>query len=355
MYRFRIADSSDEPSVRSLLAETPMPGDMAVTFEHEPDHFRALLPTGLNCRTLIAADNARIAGMLCRSVGQHYLNGQPGTLGYLGELRIRSENRSGTILARGMGFLSTVEQTDGCRNYFSVIADGNSTALRSFTEQRHRTFPQFKRICGIRTFGIVIDTRRQRRPAGIHSGAYIPIEDIILFLNTVGAARQFFPVYTKAHFSAFQECGLRREDIFVSVRGGAIVGVTAYWDMTSVRQTVVRAYSPILRTMMPLYNAFLTLTGARTLPRIGERIDAAYAAFTCVKDNDIEIYRSVLAAAITRACALGKAYLMAGFTDNDPLMKEALRHRHILYRSSFYAAMDMELDERMPYVEIASL
>jgi hypothetical protein len=70
--------------------------------------------------------------------------------------------------------------------------------------------------------------------------------------------------------------------------------------------------------------------------------------------------RTLLAACAQGACLAGKAYLMLGLADNDPLLAVVRRWLHVTYRSDLYAgAASAELlprlDGRVPYVEIATL
>src|SRR5437763_13525040 len=84
-YRFDLAAAADDGDLRRVLAETPMPGRIAVSFRREPSYFAAAVVDG-RFRQVIAArdrDDARIVGFGARSVGERYVNGRPTPVGYL--------------------------------------------------------------------------------------------------------------------------------------------------------------------------------------------------------------------------------------------------------------------------------
>ena len=143
-------------------------------------------------------------------------------------------------------------------------------------------------------------------------------------------------------------------------RGGTIVGVMAAWDQAAYKQDVVDA----LRADAPAAPAGLRLLaralGARPLTPPGEAIPLDFAACTCVAGDDPAVMRALLAASAARALDQGKAFLMIGLADHDPLLAVARSWLHVTYRSDLFAlswAADpaTSLDDRVPYIEIATL
>jgi hypothetical protein len=70
--------------------------------------------------------------------------------------------------------------------------------------------------------------------------------------------------------------------------------------------------------------------------------------------------RALIAACAERARVGGKAYLMLGLADGDPLLPVARRWLHVTYRSDLFTlAWDRATaplpDGRIPYIEIATL
>ena len=67
---FDLATHADEAALRRILRASPMPGSISVTFEREPDYFRASTIEGTFHQTIVARDSAtgEIIGMGTRSV-----------------------------------------------------------------------------------------------------------------------------------------------------------------------------------------------------------------------------------------------------------------------------------------------
>ena len=70
--------------------------------------------------------------------------------------------------------------------------------------------------------------------------------------------------------------------------------------------------------------------------------------------------RALLSNCAMDAYRRGKAFLMVGLADNDPLLAVARRYLHIQYHSDLFAVSwsaqpVQQVDERIPYIEIATL
>ncbi len=146
----------------------------------------------------------------------------------------------------------------------------------------------------------------------------------------------------------------------VARREGAIAGVMAVWDQAAYKQDVVDSYGPALRRLRPGYDLLARVLRAQPLTRPGNAIPLAFAACTCVADDDTDVMRALVAACARRAYERGKAFLMLGLADDDPLLPVARRLVHVTYRSDLYAfswTVDPAtvLDGRVPYIEIATL
>ena len=90
-YRFELASEADDLRLRSILAQTPMPGLISVAFGREPSYFRAAVVEGRFRQVMVVRDETSglLVGVGARSVGMRYVNGQPKSVGHLGNLRLR--------------------------------------------------------------------------------------------------------------------------------------------------------------------------------------------------------------------------------------------------------------------------
>jgi hypothetical protein len=187
------------------------------------------------------------------------------------------------------------------------------------------------------------------------------LPEVVGFLRAQGARRQLFPAYRVEDFTDGRTLrGLAPEDLAVARRDRRIVGVMAAWDQAAYKQDLVAAYGPSLRRLRPLYDAAARALGARPLTPSGSAIPLAFAACTAVADDDPAVLRGLLAACAERARQRGKAYLMVGLADEDPLLPVVRRWLHVTYRSDLFTlAWDGATvpipDARIPAIEIATL
>ncbi|HEX8682368.1 MAG TPA: hypothetical protein VF707_08650, partial [Ardenticatenaceae bacterium] len=200
-------------------------------------------------------------------------------------------------------------------------------------------------------------------PYQVERGSPEQVGEIVAFLREHGRARQFFPAYTEADFADSPLTrGFHAGDFLVARRAGIIVGVVGLWDQSGYKQTVVQAYGGALGMARLLANVGIRLAGAQPLPAPGQPLRFAYASFICMADNDPEIFRVLLRRVYNLAAERGYAFLMVGFAASDPLLEVARRYVHVPYRSTLYVAgwedgreFYEQLDQRPPYVEVASL
>jgi len=363
-YRFDLATEADDADLRRVLAETPMPGRIVVSFRREPSYFAAAEVDG-RFRQVVAArdaDSGQIVGFGSRSVGQRYVNGLPMPIGYLSSLRLLDGHRNRGLVARGYAYFRRLH-TDGLAPlYLTTIAEGNTPALTLLTSGRAglpRYHPAGRHLTA------AIPVRRFRhaqsevfvRPAGIEDRPAV-----LSFLHRVGPRRQFFPCYEGndlfAPGGAFRD--LRPEDLLLAIRGGAVIGTLGVWDQSGFRQTVVHGYGRPLGWARPVYNAWARWTGRPILPGPGDAFRYRFAALPLVDDDDPAVFAALLDAALAR-CE-GADYLLVGLHESDPLLPVLRRRRTTWYTTHlFHVCWDdgeivrQSLDGRPPYLELGGL
>jgi hypothetical protein len=187
------------------------------------------------------------------------------------------------------------------------------------------------------------------------------LPEVVDFLQQHGSSRQFFPSYALEDFTdGARMRGLTPEDVMVARRGGRVAGVMAAWDQAAYKQDIVEEYGSALRRLRPMYDAAARLFGFSPLTPPGQAMPLAFAACICIADDDAGVMRALLAACAKYARNRGKAFLMLGLADHDPLLPAVRRSLHVTYHSDLYAAswapgVIEQLDERVPYIEIATL
>jgi hypothetical protein len=367
-YRFELATPADDADLRRVLAETPMPGAITVSFRREPSYFGAAVVDG-RFRQVVAAralDDGRVVGFGSRAVGERYVNGQPESIGYLSNLRLLPGHRNRGLVARGYAFFRKLHGDGRTRLYLTTIAEENTVALTVLTSGRGG-LPRYHPVGRFLTAALPWSKRNARpAPAGVEIRPARPDDTpaLLAFLHAVGPRRQFFPCYAAGDFftlgGAFRD--LEPADLLLALRGGAIVGTLAAWDQHRFRQTVVNAYGRRLAWARPLYNAWARLTGRPGLPRPGDAFCHRAAALPLVAGDDPAVFAALLDALLTRGRIGEVEYLLIGLHEADPLLAVLRRYRARWYTTRLFLVCweDGEelrgaLDGRPPYLELGCL
>src|SRR5262245_37469483 len=95
-YRIELATPAADADLRHIMAQTPMEGQIAVSFRREPSWFAAAVVDGRERQVVVCRDteSGRLVGFGSRSVREVYVNGAPATVGYLSSLRLLAEHRN---------------------------------------------------------------------------------------------------------------------------------------------------------------------------------------------------------------------------------------------------------------------
>jgi hypothetical protein len=362
-----LATQSDDPDIRRLLAANPIPGQITLAYEREPDYFLGCGPMGHFCQVVVGRHRANdeLVGLACRATRPMFVNGQIEEVGYLSQLRIAQDYQGMWLVQTGYRYLGQLHADGRVAGYLTTIIEGNTQAIGILVEKARKSLPSYREIQRLCTLALIL--RRPKplpaSPYELSRGSKRELGAIVEFLRTSGPAKQFYPLYTEADFeNSSITLGFQLEDFILAWHKGRLAGVIGLWDQSAYKQTVVKSYHGRLSRLRPLYNAGLRLIGARPLTAPGCQIRFAYASFICTAENDPEIFKLLLQALYNLAATRGYAYLMVGLAHNDPLLAVARRYLHLLYASRLYtvcwpdgAAWHEGLDRRIPYVEIATL
>jgi hypothetical protein len=362
-FEFRWAVRGDDAELRALIASVAMPGAVAIRFAREPDYFLGASIMGDPCDVLVASHlpDGQLAGLACRAEHRAWINGHEASLGYIGQIRVAPAYRGHWLVQSGARWFR--EASPPGLLYFGVIASDNPRARQLLVGARPPAGLHARRLAGLTTCSILLRKFRPYHAPGVEvqPGSPETLPEIVAFLRRQGPRRQFFPAYSLPDFTGgLLLRGLQPQDIQVARRGKEIVGVMAVWDQSGYKQDIVDAFGPTLRRLHPVYNLAARLLGARPLTPVGQAIQLAFAACICVAEDDPAVMRALLFRCAIDAHRRGKAFLMVGLADNDPLLAVARSYLHIQYHSDLFAVSwsaqpVQQVDERIPYIEIATL
>jgi hypothetical protein len=369
-YRFELAGPGDDADLRHILAATPMPGAISVSFQREPSYFAGGRVDG-RFRQVLAArrlDTSQLVAFGCRSIMPRFVNGRAEAIGYLSTLRILREHRKRGLMARGHAYLRRLHRDGRTGLYLVTIAEGNRMAEELLTSGR-ANLPRYHSAGRFHPIAMPMPTAgRPRRPRAddgiqVRPARREELPQIVEWLRAEGPRRQFFPLYERGDFDGadglFKD--LRLDDLLIAWRETRIVGTLAAWDQTGFRQTVVQSYGRLLGALRPVYDAWARWRGRPALPAPGVPIRSLTASLPVVHGDDPRVFAALVDA--IRARAAGRyLYLMLGLHESDPLLAAVRRWEATWYTTRLYLAcwndgeaLRSGLDGRPPYLELGCL
>jgi hypothetical protein len=370
---FRLATPADDPALRRLLRENPMPGSIALTYEREPDYFIAAAMEGTLSQTIVQVEDAsgEILGMGTRILRPLFLNGEAVEVGYMSHLRANLNQSWGLSLARQLSraFGRFHElHADGRVPFYlmSVIAD-NLPAQRLLTAE----LPGLPHAHAYtRMYTYAISPRRLQAeiplPNGIRlqSGTSAHVDEIVASLQRNAQRQQFSPHWTSANlFSPIQAPNLHPEDFLLAIKDSRMLGCLALWDQSPFKQIVVRGYHGGMRRARPLINLLTRFMDVPRLPPVGTPLSYCFVSHLAVDHDDPQVFASLLRAAYNATYRRGFNYFLLGMAETNPLRSLLTkRYLHITYPSQIYLMSWEEgleaiaqVDSRIPGLEVAIL
>jgi hypothetical protein len=365
-FRFEIATEADDPQLRRRMAEDWMRGGLSVSFRREPSYFTACCVQGRQTQVIKCTElkSNRIIGMGSRAMRTVFLNGVPSQVGYLSDLRCHPDYRNGTLLARGYRFLRQLHQAEPVPLYFTMILDGNQSAMRALMGRR-AGLPAYCDLGRVLTPAVHLDLPKWRLGSpgvSFQRAGRQHLRDLLHFLHRWHALKQFAPFSSLQDFASPRLRDLRPEDFFLAIRNDRMVACCAVWDQRSFRQTHIEEYSPGLDALRPTYNFAARYLPLKRLPSPGGVIPYFYLSFVAVEENDLGLFRCLLRHVYREMRSGPWHYFIAGLHERDPLSMALADYRRIEAAGRLFVvhyedsgAYESLEPGRIPYVEMATL
>ena len=106
-FTFELATTADDPALRQLMATNPIPGQISLTYEREPDYFMGCGTMGRFCQVIVVRHQptGQIVGLCCRASRLLFINGQIEDVGYLSQLRVAEAFQGRWLVSQGFHYL----------------------------------------------------------------------------------------------------------------------------------------------------------------------------------------------------------------------------------------------------------
>ena len=295
---FALATQADDADIRRLLRENPMPGQITLTLEREPDYFADTGLPGTEKQTIIANEGGRVVCAGSCATRERFVNGQPHRVGYLGGLRLdaRVTGRF-DILRRGYEFFRELQADNPADFYFTSIAADNAPA-RKFLERGLPGMPAYEFIGEFVTALLPVKSLVPIRP-GLETNN-LNINELLECLDNHGRDYQFSACWSARELSALQSLNLKAGNFRIIRDSGRIHACAALWDQRAFKQTVIRGYTPWLATTRPAVNFAAGIIGTPHLPAVGSTLAHAFLSHFTVAPERMD----VLPGLVTKLCAL---------------------------------------------------
>jgi hypothetical protein len=363
---FELATVSDDPNLRQLLSGIRMEGSISVSFRREPNYFTAQACEGDLVQTIVARDNEthQIVGMGSRSLRKLYVNGVLESLGYLSGLRIHSDYRNGTMLARGYRYLRKLDQDQKAAYYLTTIAAENRPALNALLGARGG-LPRYERIGSYVTW---IVPRKKSHRRKITDPLIRPIAEsdaasVLRLIEHCSRSREFIPQYVEGdfHFPSPRFPGLRSNDLKGLWVNGELVAILGMWDQRAMKQVIVERYNGWIQWIRPLYNGWASLAGRPRFPKSGQCLPLVASVLPLATHRGQMLFGDLVDEVASELPKDADA-MMIGLSEKDPLT-EPVRKRAIQdYKTDIYLVAWDELriptdlgNDLIPYLELGTL
>jgi hypothetical protein len=333
--RLAVATATDEAAIRRLLRDNPMRGAISLSFEREPDYFRAANLAGGDDQTIVAFADGQLMCMGRCTQRECWVNGAARRVGYLGELRLdeTARGRFG-ILRDGYGFFHDLQRDDPAELYFTSIAADNDRARR-LLERGARGLPRYHFLGELDTLLVAVPRRSSVTRLRVEVATQDRVPEMVRVLNA--GRHQLAAVWTVERLHALAAHGLPLNRFLLGFDRNEVVACGALWDQRSFRQTVIRSYSRPLSIVRPLVNLTRGVFGIPRLPPVGSVLAHAFLSPLAFRIEAEATLPDFIEAFFPLASQIGIEFLTLALPTQDSRLP-ALRRRFSTrtYRSRLY-------------------
>jgi hypothetical protein len=279
----RLATADDNDRILAFFDRTPMmTSAFALQYRRSPDFFTLLRYQSDRFHVLISVNRrGEVTGLGTVSLRPAWVDGQPTTVGYLGDLRIAFDRAAirhwRQVFGDVIGRAADIEELASCTHWFTTILDDNRLARRVLASGGHGA-PACVPIAPFTMRNVVVRmplarTNERRSPWQVRWAEPADLGRLTAFIESENRSLHGGFRGELARRLATWD-GLAISDFVIASRGDSIVACAAPWSASKAKQMLV---SRLPASMGLLERASQLLPGGwLRLPRAGDALRVAY-------------------------------------------------------------------------------
>jgi len=333
---FSQATPDDEQGLNDLLKNSPMRGDITLSYERKPDFFAAHAIEGDICQSMVARSKKKVVGCFSHAQYKAFVDGIPRSLAYLGQLRSLPAYRNKIrYIKQGFEACRLIQKASPTILTVTSIISNNHVAKRLFNAGVDG-LPQYKQLADISTLAIPIKTIKVS--SKVRQATLADIPDIITFLNREYTYFQLAPVWTKQDLLSDRTRGLDISDFLLLHQDNQLIGCLSVWDQSPFKQYIIRGYSKKIKSWRWILNIKARVLGGMRFPNIDEEISYAFLSHIAIQEDHIQNMKLLIQAAMSLAKEKGIDLLLLGMDRKRPLFSKIKKlFSHVEYTSTLYS------------------
>jgi hypothetical protein len=322
----RQANQSDNAALIELTLACPMMGDIGVCMDRSPDFFTLNALEGEEWRVGVAlSDEGRVAGSVAVARREVWLDGQPRTIAYVGDLKVHPKYRNKRY-ADALSHYAARTSADLCGQdalMLCTILGGNASMEARVSGPR--SLPTLRKFATTRAH--TISLLWMRRPPKVEGLRVRRAEESDLAAMTelwsrVALETQFAFTFRRESLGDWikRAPALSLSDYWVAYgASGRLEGFMAFWDQDSFKHMRITRYSKSLGRMRSVFNLVGPMFGATKLPAEGQILRYLTGVNVCVPSGRPEVLRALAVAAYNDLRGKNYSFISLPLDANDPL------------------------------------
>jgi len=313
----RAAGASDNEGMLALIRRCPMQADISLIIERDPDFFALSRARG-DAHTFIAEIDGALVGCLSAWRRDAWISGRPGSVCYIGDLRVSPEYRRrgvahqlGMAMCKFQGELPVVP-------YLLAMGDGN-TAVAPVAA----TFGAVGQPIARLTSWQLLPVMRLKIAADIDIGTAEErdVLELTTLLDDFYRSRDFAPVFSAGglHRLIAASPGARLSDYLVARRKGRIVAALGVWDASAVKRTRVVGMPLWLRGLCAIGRGASRLAPLPSFPGQGTLLHVRYIRHAAFASGEGPALANLVRSAVNATRDRGEHFLLYTCVDMDTL------------------------------------